>query len=69
MTGVFLQKHGVLAGLLSMCLLLGVTLAAGLDAITTEDEVADDHGIAIATVAVALSAAIALYAKISRPQP
>ena len=51
-----------------MCLLLGVTLAAGLDAITTEDEVAEDRSMAIATAAVALSAAIALYAKISRPQ-
>ena len=68
MIGGFLQKHGVLAGLLSMCLLLGVTLAAGLDAITTEAEVAEDRSMAIATAAVALSAAIALYAKISRPQ-
>lgn len=64
----FLQNHGALAALLLMCLLLGVVLAFGLDALTSEDDITEARWIAIGTSLFALTVAIALFDRITQPQ-
>lgn len=64
----FLQRHGALTALLLMCLLLGVVLAIGVDALTSEDDITEARWVAIGTSLSALTAAIFLFDRITRPR-
>ena len=67
----FLQKHGPLAGILALCLALGVVVAAGVDVWTGEDETtgAGVFAIGAAALAMALAVAISLYARMTQARP
>ncbi len=64
-----LKKHGALTASLLMCLFLGVVLAVGVDALTSEDDITHARWITIGTSLFALTVTIALFDRITRPLP
>ena len=57
-----------LAAVLLMCLLLGVALATGVDALTSEDDISEARWFFIGASVLALTAAIFLFDRYTQPR-
>jgi hypothetical protein len=68
MKGTGVQLNGPLAAVLLMCLLLGVALATGVDALTSEDDISEARWFFIGASVLALTAAIFLFDRYTQPR-